>query len=159
MKMRHVLAGTVSTLLLTPALATAAHAVDTAPSAPAHSVVAAKGAKSPTAAVQGFAKALLAENGKAACALLTPAYANKTVKAAVKAKLVPQGSSCAKTATKLGQLLNQSGGIPKYTLKVVKQTKTTAVVKLTYKGKDLSGTYSTVKAGGGWLVSGSTVSA
>jgi hypothetical protein len=160
MKTRHVLATTVTALLVSPALATAAHAADGSVAAPAHSAVAVqKGGKTPIAAVQGFAKTLQSEKGKATCALMTKGYQKKTVKAAVKGGAAKPGSSCASVMTKLGKAVNANGGIPAYTLKVTKQTKSTAVVRLTYKKLKVSGTYSTTRVGGTWLISGSTVDA
>lgn len=156
MKIRRALvAGTTSLLLAAPVagIASSASAATAEPSVAS----AARGAGNPIAAVKAFAKSLESANGKATCKVMTKGYQRKIVKAAVQAG-APADSTCTQVMGQVGEQVKANGGIPAYTLKIEKRSAKTAVVRLTYKKQDLSGTYTTKLVGGSWLIGGSTVS-
>ncbi|MXG90144.1 hypothetical protein [Nocardioides flavescens] len=149
---RTLAAGITALLLAAPAAGLASSASAAAPAA-----ASARAAGSPIAAVKTFAKSLEKADGKATCKVMTKGYQRKIIKAAVSAG-APADSTCTQVMGQLGEQVKANGGIPAFTLKIEKRTAKTAVVRLTYKQQDLSGTYTTKLVGGSWLIGGSTVS-
>lgn len=143
------LAAGIAALALSPALAPApAHAE---PSAAA--VSQAQRASSPTGTVKAFLESVSAKQGKTACAQLTKGYQKKFVRSAVKIELVPAGSSCVEVAEAYGAVFANNGGLPKYSLKVLKRTERSAKVQITYKGDDPAGSFGLTRVGSKWLIS------
>jgi len=149
---RTLAAGITALLLAAPVAGVTASAADAAPAA-----TSARAAGNPIAAVKAFANSLESANGKATCKVMTKGYQRKIIKAAVQAG-APADLTCTQVMGQLGEQVKANGGIPAYTLKIEKRTAKTAVVRLTYKKQDLSGTYTTKLVGSSWLINASTVS-